>query len=84
MLLNWQHNVSFTEYQFVLLGMFYHCVIFYVILFRDYLKVRQHKGIDPIISIKRDYDDGDGEEMQQYSDALDSFGKGKTNQTTNS
>ena len=68
----------------MLLGIFYHCVIFYVILFRDYLEVRQHKGIDPIICIKRDYDDGEEEEQQQHSDALDSSGKGKTNQTTNS
>ena len=63
---------------------FYHCVIFYVVLFRDYLKVRQHKGIDLIICIKRDYDDGEGAEQLQHSDALDSSGKGKTNQTTNS
>ena len=84
MLLNQQHNVSRREYQFVLLGIFYRCVIFYVILFGDYLKVRQHKGIDLIICITRDYDDGEGEEQQQHSDALDSSGKGKTNQTTNS
>ena len=55
-------------------------------MFRDYLKVRPHEGIDPIICRKRDFDynDEDDVEKQQYSAALDSSSIGKTNETTNS
>ena len=55
-------------------------------MFRDYLKVRWHGGIDLIICGKRDFDynDDNDVEKQQYSAALDSSSIGKTNETTNS
>ena len=55
-------------------------------MFRDFLNVRHHEGLDPIICRKRDFDDTDDDdvEKQQYSTALDSSRTGKTNETTNS